>query len=138
MWEKGWVEGACSEVGVGRGRTTSRDGLNEQQSRVTEDTQHINRRETADGREMPKAVSRGKRLVIVKERDDLPEPEVQVLLAAPGVGAVTHLSSWRESAGGCGGAAAVAWWRSCCCVALQWWGSGQDVAAHAASHRSCL
>jgi hypothetical protein len=29
--------------------TTSRDGLTEQQNRVTEDTQHINRRKTADG-----------------------------------------------------------------------------------------
>ena len=28
--------------------TTSRDGLTEQQTRVTEDTQHINRRKTAD------------------------------------------------------------------------------------------
>ena len=40
--KKRWVEGACSEVGFPEEPTTARDGLTEQQSRVTEDTQHIN------------------------------------------------------------------------------------------------
>ena len=50
MWEKGWVEGACSEVGIGIGRD---DGFTDLPNRVTEITQHVKRRKTADGREMP-------------------------------------------------------------------------------------
>ena len=60
MWEKGGVEGACSEVGIGKGNEDiQRDGLTDLPNRVTEITQHVNRRKTADGREMPLAVSQG-------------------------------------------------------------------------------
>ena len=74
------VEGACSEAEFGKGYDDIHcDGLTDPPNRRAETKQRVNRRKTADGREMPKAVSRGKCLVMVKEKGDLPEPEVQVL-----------------------------------------------------------
>ena len=54
MWEKGWVEGACSEVGIGEGNDDIQsDGLTDLPNRATEITQHASRRKTADGRGKP-------------------------------------------------------------------------------------
>ena len=59
MWEKGWVEGACSEVGVGEGNGDIRRRFNRPTEPCPESTQLNNRWETADRKEMPKAVSQG-------------------------------------------------------------------------------
>ena len=57
--KKKWVEGACSEVDAGRETDGFKRRLNRATERCYRDTQHINGRKTADGREMPKAVSQG-------------------------------------------------------------------------------
>jgi len=59
MWEKGWVEGACSEVGVSEGNDDIQRRFNRPAEPCAENTQLINWWETADGKEMPKAVSQG-------------------------------------------------------------------------------
>ena len=56
--KKKWVEGACSEVDAGR-ETDGRGRFNRAAERCYRDTRRINRRKTADGRVMPKAVSQG-------------------------------------------------------------------------------
>ena len=59
MREKGWVEGACSEVGVGEGNDDIQRRFNRPTEPCTESTQLINRWGTAAGKEKSKAVSQG-------------------------------------------------------------------------------